>query len=163
MPCIAYLVLRERCQPKTPCAKKSASHAPTGWLRLWMSMSMSRWRTAVRFFPGPFCPLGGKPARTDSANKISGGRRDLATARSRPCAPRPGGRAPQARAVTRGHGPVLRGFMDYGVVDVDEGEYRPVFPVRPWAQHQDPVSGSASTGDPRVWARGCREPSRKVK
>ena len=58
----------------------------------------------------------------------------------------PGGRAPQARAVTRGHGPVLRGFMDYGVVDVDEVECRPVFPVRPWAKHQDPLSGSASTG-----------------
>ena len=35
--------------------------------------------------------------------------------------------------------------MDFDVVDVDEEECRPVFPVRPGAQHPDPVSGSAST------------------
>ena len=36
--------------------------------------------------------------------------------------------------------------MGFDLVDVDEEECRPVFPVRPWAKHQAPVSGSASTG-----------------
>ena len=38
--------------------------------------------------------------------------------------------------------------MDYDVVlvDVDEEECQPVFPVRPGAKQPDPLSGSASTG-----------------
>ena len=36
--------------------------------------------------------------------------------------------------------------MDYDVVDVDEEECRPVFPVRPGAKQPAPLSGSASTG-----------------
>ena len=36
--------------------------------------------------------------------------------------------------------------MDFDLVDVDDEECQPVFPVRPGAQHPYPVSGSASTG-----------------
>ena len=33
--------------------------------------------------------------------------------------------------------PFSRGCMDYDVEDVGEEECQPVFPVRPWAKHQD--------------------------
>ena len=36
--------------------------------------------------------------------------------------------------------------MDFDLVDVDEEECQPVFPVRPGAKQPYPVSGSASTG-----------------
>ena len=72
-------------------------------------MSMSKVRTAVRFF------LGGKPRRR--------------------------GQRPTAMD------PFYGVHMGYVVVDVDDGECQPVFPVRPGAKQTSPVFRSASTED----------------